>query len=296
MAFSNFSHIQETVDLPLFLNYFNIVVAFSAIVINLLVVYAYASDREIRRVPVHFFIFCLSISDELTGVALLIHFVWVQNGAIVPENNNVPCFLWGSLTYISVLSSSLLVILISWDRLQMVTHPFKHRKFTRRRAVLQTTVLLTFVFLYGMAHLYFGPVISGVFFNPDAEFIPCVISRVNTRYIHVSLVIDVIVPFIALIFINGLIGIRIVRLTIARIEAQRLELGHVDMPTSSEVDPPIDEVAISSMVSTETFQAKGEQEIKRRATDDSSKSSRKVYYKIREVCFFPVAWQTNALS
>ena len=139
------SYDQETLDIPVFLNYLNIIIGLAAVCFNLLAIYAYISDKEIRRVPVNFLIFCLSVSDELTGISLLIHYVWVQNGAFLPASNSIPCFLCGGLTYASILSSALLVILISWDRLQMVTHPFQHRQFTRRRTVLQVVALWFYV-------------------------------------------------------------------------------------------------------------------------------------------------------
>ncbi|KAJ8044145.1 5-hydroxytryptamine receptor 1A-alpha [Holothuria leucospilota] len=256
MSISNSSAGLGTLDLPVFTSFLTAVVGIIALCVNVLVAFAYITDRGIRRVPVNFVFFNLSISDGMTGINLLNHFIWIQQGANLLSRYNVLCILWGGWGVASVLSSALLVILISWDRLKMVTDPFKYRQLTRRRVAMQVFVLWIYVLSDVIVLLLVAPVITKVLFNHDILIGLCNISSIDSQTAYFSVFIDFLIPLTVLIVINGMIAVRIRLVTVARIERQRLEIGSTVTSTSEEanVDIPVHVNNVSSIIDAENFQ------------------------------------------
>ncbi|KAJ8044146.1 Octopamine receptor beta-2R [Holothuria leucospilota] len=253
---SNFSDDLGILDVPVVVNSFTILIGLAAVFLNLLVIFAYTSDRKIRSIPVNFFILNLSISDGMTGINLLIYFIWIQQGARLLPRSNVLCTLWGGFGVAAVLSSTLLVILISWDRLKMVTDPFKYRQLTRRRVAIQVLCIWIYILLYVTALIFLAPITIKAVFNRDVVLGICIISTLDSHASYISISIDFLIPLTLLIIINGLIIVRIRRVTLDRLERQRLEVGSAAIITSEEDrgDTPIQVDTISSSVGTKPFQ------------------------------------------
>ncbi|KAJ8044144.1 Alpha-1A adrenergic receptor [Holothuria leucospilota] len=256
MSISNSSAGLGTLDLPVFVSSLAATVGLVAISVNLPVILAFVTDRSIRRVPVNFLFFNLSISDRMTGINLMIYFIWTQQGASLLSRYNVWCILWGGLSIASVLSSAFLVILISWDRLKMVTDPFKYRQFTRRRVAIQVLVLWIYILLDVIVLLFVAPVTTTIVFNRDIVIGHCIISSFDTHTAYFSVFIDFVIPLSILISINGMIAISMRRVTVARIERQRLEIGSTVTSTFEEASDniPVHMNTVSLTIDAENFQ------------------------------------------
>ncbi|PIK40538.1 putative histamine H4 receptor-like [Apostichopus japonicus] len=119
-----------SVPVPLQVSY--LVIGLAIILVNIIVMVAFVQDRAIRIVPANIFILNLAVSDLLSGLDLVGRFVWAVMGAEVPVTKSVACIFLGGLHYGTLVMSVMLVILISYDRWQMVAKPFAISSAHRR--------------------------------------------------------------------------------------------------------------------------------------------------------------------
>ena len=125
-----------------------------AIVGNLMVCYAIAAHRNLRKIPTNLFIFSLALSDLLT-VTLAVPFdieglflggVW--------KHGEIMCKAWITVYLITVPTSILTLLAVSVDRYKSLSDPlnrFRRARFmTRKRALIITLIIWLYSFLFAL--------------------------------------------------------------------------------------------------------------------------------------------------
>lgn len=215
--------VREYIYIPVAVQVIYLVLGIAILVANLIVMVAYTQDRDIRRVPANVYILNLSISDFITGVHLLIRFIWaVGSHAVVPVYESVPCLFLGAFNHASLVMSSLVVMEISFDRLKMVSNPFKYRQRTVRRAVIVSACTWCVPGFYTFLVVCLSPVVADLF-HIEYEVAICLETQLPRVLIVLSFWEDCVIPFIILMVLNGLVVLRLRKATLERFQRQKSE-------------------------------------------------------------------------
>ncbi|KAJ8044150.1 5-hydroxytryptamine receptor 1A-alpha [Holothuria leucospilota] len=215
--------VREYIYIPVEVQVIYLVLGIAILVVNLIVMVAYTQDRDIRRVPANVYILNLSISDFITGVHLLIRFFWaVASGAVVPVYESVPCLFLGVFHHASLVMSSLIVMEISFDRLKMVSNPFKYRQRTVRRAVIVSVCTWIAPVIYISLLVHVVPIVADLF-RIEYKAAVCLETQLPRVFIVLSFWGDCVIPFIILLVLNGLVILRLRKATLERFQRQKSE-------------------------------------------------------------------------
>ncbi|KAJ8044149.1 Histamine H4 receptor [Holothuria leucospilota] len=224
---------REYIDIPVPVQLIHLILGIAILVVNLFVMVAYIQDKDIRRVPTSVYIMNLSISDFITGMDLIARFVWaVGLGAVVPLYESVPCLLLGALHYGSFVLSTLIVIQISWDRLKMVSDPFKYRQMTVLRAVIISLCSWCVPMIYVCYLTIVVPVVARLF-RIELEGAVCLETHLPRLFVILSFLGDFIIPFIILFVLNSLVVLELRKATLDRFQRQKLDYNGTRLEASS---------------------------------------------------------------
>ncbi|KAJ8044153.1 Beta-1 adrenergic receptor [Holothuria leucospilota] len=214
------------VDVPVSLQVIYFILGIAILVTNLIVIIAFLLDRDIRSVPTNIFIFNLSISDFLMGTDLIFHFSWSnESGLIVaPLYGTLWCQLNTAIYYQALLVSVWTVVVISWDRLQMVSNPFKYRQRTVRRAVWIVITLWSILLLYVCFNLFVLP----MFYDDPIDQVYCIETDLPNDYVLESWWTDFLLPFVILVVINVRVVTQLRKATIEKYDTQMKEMYGTD--------------------------------------------------------------------
>ncbi|XP_033642271.1 octopamine receptor Oamb-like [Asterias rubens] len=103
---------------------------------NILVISAFVRDRELRVKPANLFILNLSISDLMVGlISISFYNIWERHTEswIFGE---VVCKLWTIVDYTATTQSAMAIVLISFDRVMLVSKGLKYREYITLRLTL----------------------------------------------------------------------------------------------------------------------------------------------------------------
>ncbi|KAJ8044152.1 Octopamine receptor beta-2R [Holothuria leucospilota] len=220
---ANISYVSH-IELPLRQQVANLVLGIAIVIVNFLVMVAFAQDRDIRRIPANYFVLNLSITDFLTGLNCIVTFFWSVHGGVVPSFENTPCVIIGALHHGVALMSVLIVLQISHDRLKMVSNPFKHREKTVRHAILIALSGWLFVALYVLVIF----ITHWLIIHEPTRAI-CVVTNLPRAFVSVSLCIGFALPLFALISLNVLLIGRLRRATLEKFRKKRSETNRIIM-------------------------------------------------------------------
>ncbi|KAJ8044148.1 putative G-protein coupled receptor No18 [Holothuria leucospilota] len=225
--------VRVHIYVPVAVKVIHLVLGIAILGVNLIVMVAYAQDRDIRLVPSNVYILNLSISDFITGVDLIARFVWlVTSDAVVQLNVNVPCLQLGALHYGSFLLSTLIVIEISWDRLMMVSNPFKYRQSTVRRVVIISACSWCVPVIYVFYLTIVVPIVEDLF-RTESKGSFCLETHLPRVFVILSFWGDFFIPFIILFIFNTLLILKLRKATIKRFQEQKSEYKETDRETSA---------------------------------------------------------------
>ncbi|KAJ8044147.1 5-hydroxytryptamine receptor 1A-alpha [Holothuria leucospilota] len=225
--------VEEHIYIPVAVKAIHLVLGIAILGVNLIVMVAYAQDRDIRRVPANVLILNLSISDFVTGVDLIARFIWaVGLDAVVPLRQTVQCLLLGAFHYGSFVLSTLIVIEISWDRLKMVSNPFKYRQRTIRRVVVISTCSWCVPVLYVCYLAFVVPFVEDLF-PSEYKGTVCLETHLPGVFVILSFWVDFFIPFIILFIINGLVILKLRKATLERFQQQKSEYKGTGRETSA---------------------------------------------------------------
>ncbi|KAJ8044151.1 Histamine H4 receptor [Holothuria leucospilota] len=209
----------SNIDLPLRQKVVYLVLGIAIVIVNILVMVAFAQDRDIRRIPANYFVLNLSISDLLMGLDCILTFFWSAYGGVVPLFESTRCIIIGALHYGVALMSVLIVIQMSYDRLQMVSNPFKHREKTVRKAKI--IALSSWLFLVAYVLVIF--VTHWLFMHEPTKAL-CVVTNLPRAFVSISLCLSFALPLFAFITLNVFLIIELKRATLEKFRRKRTEI------------------------------------------------------------------------
>ena len=125
MNVSNLTQYPELkhVNPPTYLTIFALVLSFTTVFANLLVIFAFIYDKKLQKYS-NYFMLNLSIADLLIGI-LMIPYVLLglnENGNV----NGLVCTVWLILDYVGGSASVLCIVVISLDRYLIVSRGIKY--------------------------------------------------------------------------------------------------------------------------------------------------------------------------
>lgn len=174
------------------------------IIMNISVTATYIGRKKIRKHRVNAYAFYLAIADLFVGIFVLF-FSSLWGILAFPELPPIVCHIWSIVKQFSILYSALIIILLSYDRFQLVTSPLKyHSKQTSSRIhrLVLVTGMLCLIYctaVYIISFCFFGPVDGN-----DGVLLQLCISVVITNSIYTVILhtIDFVIPFVVLVVIN----------------------------------------------------------------------------------------------
>ena len=178
-----------------------------AIVGNCITVCAFITDSKLRTVY-DFYIFNLAITDLLIGCISMPFYAVYTLKEFVWDFGMGFCKVWLTIDFTICLESIMLMLLLSYDRLLLVTlGPSYSVKCTRKRAYVNISIswLLAFL-LYGPAIIswdYFTGYSTVEELDCDVEFAQ------HFEFTTVTAVIEFVIPIVCLALFNTLIYLKI---------------------------------------------------------------------------------------
>jgi histamine receptor H3 len=170
---------------------------------NILTILVYIKDPKIRSVQ-NMYIFNLAITDILIGVSsvpiyaiyTILNFDWPMG--------RVYCKIWLMCDYWACAESSLTIILISYDRLQMVRQGVQYAcSQTKTRAIV--SIVCSWFVSFG----FYGPAIFGYDYWRGHSILDnneCDVEFADARiYVFVTSILEFCIPFVLLITFNSML-------------------------------------------------------------------------------------------
>lgn len=207
-----------SVPVPLQVSY--LVIGLAIILVNIIVMVAFVQDRAIRIVPANIFILNLAVSDLLSGLDLVGRFVWAVMGAEVPVTKSVACIFLGGIHYGTLVMSVMLVILISYDRWQMVAKPFAYRQHTVGRAVLISVMAWLILAVYLSFLIFVFPLFYENLFPVADRGMFCLETHLPRPLFLIFVWVDFVIPFLILFFLNGGVIVKLYKATEEKFHGQ----------------------------------------------------------------------------
>lgn len=177
---------------------------------NLMTIVAYLRDRNLNTVY-DFYIFNLGITDLLlSSISMPFYVVYTLEEFTWPFGYTF-CKVWLVMDFTLCFESIMIMLILSMDRLLMISMASAYMiKVTKRIAVIQITVSWLISFLV------YGPAIIGwnhwVGYSTVEENDCDVEFAYDHMYTTVTSIVEFVLPFVCLTFLNGLIYYKIRRL------------------------------------------------------------------------------------
>lgn len=170
---------------------------------NVLTIIAFLRDKRLHTVY-DLYIFNLAITDLLIGLSSMPFYAVYTLREFVWDFGPAYCKVWLCIDFTLCLESVLMIVILSFDRLQLLRYgPHYTTKVTLRKAVIQVAVS------WVMAFLLYCPAIIGWDYwvgystvrenDCDTEF------AYNFEYTTATAFVEFLIPLFALIIINFLI-------------------------------------------------------------------------------------------
>ena len=177
----------------------------SVIVIgNILVISAFVREKELRLKPANLFILNLSISDLMVGVISIPFFnIWELHTEtwIFGE---VVCKLWNIVDYTATTQSAMAIVLISFDRVILVSKGLKYRKYITLRLTL-FLIVSSWIWSFSLNSI---PILfSDTVIEPwvDYQYSCDFAILYKTIYKVTATIFSFVLPFTCLFIFNGIV-------------------------------------------------------------------------------------------
>lgn len=173
------------------------------ILTNVFVMVSHWSSKRKRHINADIYVFYLSVADFLVGFfILLLSFVWrILSYVTIPP---LVCHAWLIAMHFSILSSAMIIILLSYDRLQLVMSPFRYhatQNSVRVHRLVFTSGAICFIYcvvIYSFGLLFLQDVELG-----RIDIQTCIPGLLNNGiYLVLLSVFDFFGPFIVLATLN----------------------------------------------------------------------------------------------
>lgn len=186
---------------------------------NVIIIRSFLCNKDVREALVNVYIFYLAVADFSVGVvALSLSAIWGIAG--FPSMPSYLCGPWTVVAQFSFMSSTVVILALSFDRLQLVSDPIRykttltpakvHQRVLVSLALCLTYCTLLYLFTYTAAYENTALLPHGACFTTFdvISSYPLIVNGVNF-----------FVPLISLVALNGLFFVKLV---------QRMHLMMVD--------------------------------------------------------------------
>ncbi|XP_072017822.1 beta-2 adrenergic receptor-like [Amphiura filiformis] len=200
-----------------FLMWFNVLLTGG---FNLITIIAYLSSKEIRNNPGNIYILNLAFADAKVGLISLPFFnLWWHYG--IWTYGEILCKFWIVVDYTAVTQSMVAIIIISWDRLWMVSQINTYMKNqTTRLAILLIVSTWTLWYVYYICIVAFGEQAAPEYhidYSNDCDL--------HINYLLNYTIYEIVALYLVPLLIIACINLRIYVLVRRRLAAGRSEIA-----------------------------------------------------------------------
>lgn len=192
---------------------------FITIIGNAIVVLSFIIDKDIRSSPANAFICNLAIADFFVGIVhFLAEAIWILLGSNL-QTPYLLCFCWGYLRNLTTLMSSVLLVMITWDRFKLVSDALKYKRDrTSRKNLIQTLVAWTVVAVYVFMTIF---IFNKFYFDENLDVsstMACIPSTFPKLFFVLTILPDFVFPFLLILTFNVMILLTLRKITLLKVE------------------------------------------------------------------------------
>ncbi|XP_071821416.1 histamine H4 receptor-like [Apostichopus japonicus] len=170
---------------------------------NLYVIFTYIRSKDIRDKSGNVYAFYLAVADFFVG-SFLIFFSTLWVFLFYPELPYSVCHIWSIIKHFAILYASLVIVLLSYDRLQLVTSPLKYHLIQTTGRIHRIVLITSSICCTYCAATYFLSLHFDDQHGDATSIRLCIPVVVNeTIYLVILNIIEFVIPFLILVVINA---------------------------------------------------------------------------------------------
>ncbi|XP_071816614.1 histamine H4 receptor-like [Apostichopus japonicus] len=201
---------------------------------NIIVIASYVLNDFVRNTVANIFILNLSISDVLVGsIVMVVDFLTLAIGSW--PFGDIFCAVWLSMHYFVIYMSVVTVIVISIDRLWLISDVLRYKRL-QNHTIARGVVILVWIYTTLFTILY--SVSTNDIMSPSTRrggSATCLVTIQNTGNMLLSIILenlDFIIPLVLLVAVNVTVAFKVHR----KLNNRNLRNSHPKRTISQETD------------------------------------------------------------